>query len=413
MVGPAIFFTVVTIALLLVHFYVWRRLVRATTRPGTTARRVGTTALSVLAVLTPATLVASRSGVDLGAESWPGFFWMSLLLYLVIALVALEVPRAVMAVGRRVRRPESSPAPDAEDPGRRLFIARSFAVTAGVFATAMSAYGAHVAFNGLRTTREVVAIRGLDPALRGLRIAVVGDLHLGPLLRRGFCEEVVERINAAEPDLVAVVGDLVDGTVGHLQAAVEPLREITARHGAYYVLGDHEYAFGPEEWIEQLRDLGLRPLQNERLEIGEGAASLDLAGVNDPFARMYDADGPDIEAALADRDDSRPLLLLAHDPVQLPDAVDHDVDLLLAGHTHGGQTAPLGRVAGRQYPVAAGLGRSEGTWVYVTRGAGFWGPPARAGVAPEVSVIELDAGPAARSHGERAAIDSRHGGRPQ
>jgi predicted MPP superfamily phosphohydrolase len=140
--------------------------------------------------------------------------------------------------------------------------------------------------------------------------------------------------------------------------------------------------------VDEVARLGMRPLRNERLELPGG---LDLAGVNDLTGRSY-GDGPDLDAALAGRDPSRPVVLLAHQPVYAHEAARHAVDLQLSGHTHGGQMWPFHlvvRASGQ--PVLSGMGSVDGMPVYVTNGVGFWGPPVRVAAPPDVTLVELRA----------------------
>jgi predicted MPP superfamily phosphohydrolase len=180
------------------------------------------------------------------------------------------------------------------------------------------------------------------------------------------------------------VGDLVDGSVADLGPAAEPLAGLRARHGSFFVTGNHEYFSGAEEWIDEVRELGLRPLRNERVEM----AGFDLAGVNDVAGATY-GDGPDFGRALGDRDRARTAVLLAHQPVLIHDAVRHGVDLQLSGHTHGGQMWPGNLLADLANPTLAGLERYGDTQLYVSRGAGAWGPPVRVGAPSDITVVEL------------------------
>ncbi len=148
--------------------------------------------------------------------------------------------------------------------------------------------------------------------------------------------------------------------------------------------GNHEYFSGAEEWVEEVRRLGLRPLENARVEL----PAFDLAGVND-IAGESDGQGPDFTKALGDRDTSRTSVLLAHQPVQIHDAVDYGVDLQLSGHTHGGQMWPGNFLADLANPTLAGLEQYGDTQLYVSRGAGAWGPPTRVGAPSDITVVEL------------------------
>ncbi|MBB6345823.1 metallophosphoesterase [Nonomuraea muscovyensis] len=423
-----------------VHVYLWHRLVRSTTRPGSRSRRVLTGALALLGVLVVVTFAGSR--VEAGFWlAWPGYMWLAVMFYLLVFLVLLEVPRAVAwrLMRRSAPAPEAVPAAvpvsavggdtegapagdggrgatggargtgatalggetaDGERPrgegsggdaiSRRLFLGRATAAIAGVSAIGTVGYGVRTALGDPVIEPVRVVLPKLDPRLNGLRVAVVSDIHLGPLTGTAHAERIVRMINAQRPDVVTIVGDLVDGTVAELGEQARPLGELEARHGSYFVTGNHEYytANGPQEWIEKLRELGIRSLRNERVEIRHQGGVLDLAGVNDVNGATAD-DGPDFDKALDGRDPGRAMVLLAHQPVQAAEAARRGVDLQLSGHTHGGQMVPFNLVVPLQQPVVSGLGAVDGMPVYVTRGAGFWGPPVRVGAPPEITMVEL------------------------
>jgi predicted MPP superfamily phosphohydrolase len=167
----------------------------------------------------------------------------------------------------------------------------------------------------------------------------------------------------------------------------------------FFVTGNHEYYSGVGPWMAELRRLGVRVLRNERVAVGDAGASFDLAGVDDWSARGFgDGHGHDLEAALAGRDPDRSLVLLAHQPrtTAVADAVRAGVELQLSGHTHGGQIAPWNVVVAAVFPYVKGLyhhaeeGRAG--QVFVSRGAGYWGPPMRLGAPPEIAKIVLARG---------------------
>ncbi|AUH41040.1 metallophosphoesterase [Streptomyces sp. CMB-StM0423] len=283
---------------------------------------------------------------------------------------------------------DSAAAPVGGDVSRRLFVARTVAIGATAVAAGTVAYGAYgVLGRAPRVKNVTVPLTKLPASAHGYRIAVVSDIHLGPVLGRGHTQRIVDTINARRPDLVAIVGDLVDGSVDHLGTAAEPLGQLDARDGSYFVTGNHEYftgADGAGEWLDHLRELGLHPLENARTEL----AGFDLAGVNDVSGEDV-GQAPDFARALGDRDTSRASVLLAHQPVVIHDAVDHGVDLQLSGHTHGGQMWPVTYIAEAANPTLAGLERYGDTQLYVTRGAGAWGPPVRVGAPSDITMVRL------------------------
>ena len=265
---------------------------------------------------------------------------------------------------------------------------------AALSALAVPALAALATAIGLVVARRVppvvrvdVPLAGLPPALHGFRIAQISDVHVGPTIRRPYVQAVVRRVNALNPDLVAVTGDLVDGRVGDLEPHVAPIGGLAARHGTYFVTGNHEYYSGVREWVPHLRRLGLRVLCNEHVVVDHGGARLVVAGVPD-----YSAAGPpsDPGAALAGApDDGTVRILLAHQPRSAFAAAKAGFDLQLSGHTHGGQFWPWNHFVRLQQPFTAGLHRLDGLWVYINRGTGYWGPPKRLGVASEITLIRL------------------------
>ncbi|WP_093812521.1 metallophosphoesterase [Streptomyces sp. Ncost-T6T-1] len=289
-----------------------------------------------------------------------------------------------------VAEPEAEPVEEpsaatlAPHPSRRLFVSRVVGGAAAAAGLATVGYGAYGVLRGPSVRRITVPLAKLPRAAHGFRIAVVSDIHIGPILGRAHTRRIVDTINATSPDLVAVVGDLVDGSVADLGSAAEPLAALRARHGSYFVTGNHEYFSGAEQWVDHVRELGLVPLENARVEI-EG---FDLAGVND-IAGETEGQGPDFGRALGDRDRGRAAVLMAHQPVVIHDAVEHGVDLQLSGHTHGGQLWPGNYLAELANPTVAGLERYGDTQLFVSRGAGAWGPPVRVGAPSDITVVEL------------------------
>ena len=235
--------------------------------------------------------------------------------------------------------------------------------------------------------------------MHGFSIAQITDVHVGPTIKRGFVERIVERVNDLNADLIAVTGDLVDGSVQQLSAHTAPLAKLSARHGAYFVTGNHEYYSGERAWTRELGRLGLTVLKNEHVVLRHDGALLVLAGVNDFGAHHFDpAQRSDPAAALHGApQNAGARILLAHQPRSAPDASDAGFDLQISGHTHGGQFWPWNFFVRYFQPFTAGLHRLKNLWVYVSRGTGYWGPPNRFGVPSEITQITI---------GARAGVDS-------
>jgi predicted MPP superfamily phosphohydrolase len=396
-------------------------MVRATTQPGRLRHRL-TILTVVLAVLPLAADALNRVLPEEVATplEWVAYSWLGVALYLFLALLALEPVRLAVRLRQRRRtaapereqeltaavpsgahnapaHPEPGATPEREtdagvtDPSRRLFLARSLAATAGAVALGTAGTGAYFANSAPVVQRVPITLRGLDPAFDGFRIVTFSDGHLSATYGGRRFERLVEIVNAQRPDVVAVVGDLVDGEVDELRDDVAPLADLVSEQGVFFVTGNHEYYVDTRAWLRHLPALGVEVLRNERVPLRRGTATFDLAGIDDRTAAAsgLPGHGANLDAALDGRDDATPVVLLAHQPVQVEQAAAAGVDLQLSGHTHGGQLWPFDYVIGLDQPTIEGLSRHGDTQLYVTRGAGYWGPPMRIGARPEVTVVEL------------------------
>ena len=236
-----------------------------------------------------------------------------------------------------------------------------------------------------------IPVTGLPRALHGFSIAQISDVHVGPTIKRGFVEGIVRRVNDLNADLIAVTGDLVDGSVQQLSVHTAPLAGLAARHGAFFVTGNHEYYSGERAWTEEIRRLGMRVLKNEHVVLKHDGASLVLAGVTDYSAHRFDpAQRSDPAAALSGAPaDAGARILLAHQPSSATAAAQAGFDVQISGHTHGGQFWPWNLFVHFFQPFSGGLHRLKNLWIYVSRGTGYWGPPNRFGVPSEITRIRL------------------------
>jgi predicted MPP superfamily phosphohydrolase len=242
-----------------------------------------------------------------------------------------------------------------------------------------------------RVVKVEVPIADLPGALHGYTIAQISDIHVGPTIKRAYLNAIVNRVNNLKPDAIAVTGDLVDGSVQRLALHTEPLKRLSAPDGAFFVTGNHEYYSGAEEWIAEMRRLGLTVLMNEHVVRERGGAALMIAGVTDFTAHLFHAaHRSDPHAAAAGAPDHvRVRILLAHQPRSAPAAADAGFHLQLSGHTHGGQFFPWNLFVPLQQPFVAGLNRVRQLWVYTSRGTGYWGPPKRFGAPSEITLVRL------------------------
>jgi predicted MPP superfamily phosphohydrolase len=258
-------------------------------------------------------------------------------------------------------------------------------------AVAASASGLHTARRIARVQEVTIPIRNLPDSLAGFSIVQISDIHVGATIKREFVAAIVERVNGLDADLVAVTGDVVDGSVAQLSRHTEPLSQLKARHGAFLVTGNHEYYSGEPEWSAEFRRIGLKVLKNEHVVLAHADASLVIAGVTDVSSHHFDpTQNSDPAVALAGAPaDAHVKLLLAHRPSSAEAAHRAGFDLQLSGHTHGGQFWPWNHFVRFFNPFTAGLHRLNDLWVYVNRGTGYWGPPKRFGVPPEITRIRL------------------------
>jgi predicted MPP superfamily phosphohydrolase len=373
-----VFLAVMTALVGLMHRYLWARLVRDAAWPAPWGR-VLTVLVIVLAALIPLGLPSPRwASRALNVPlSWIVYIWLGFFLYLFLLTVLGDAGRGVASVVGVLPR----------DPERRRFVARAIAAGVGAVAGALGVGGLVNVARGFRVRRVRVPLAKLPAHASGYVIVQLTDVHVGPTIGRGFVEEVVRQTNAQNPDMVVITGDLVDGTVGQLAHLVEPLRDLRARDGVFFVTGNHEYYSGADAWIAHLGTLGIRVLRNERVDVRD---AFQLAGVDDASAaRVLPHHGQDVPRAAAGRDLGRALVLLAHQPKAVKDAAAAGVDLQLSGHVHGGQMVPFNWLVRLDQPFVGGLHRVGDTWVYVSEGTGYWGPPMRVGSSSELTRIEL------------------------
>jgi predicted MPP superfamily phosphohydrolase len=378
-----IFFGVISALTVGTHYYLWARLVRDPMWPSPW-RQVATVSLLVLALSIPASMMAWRTLPRSVAipVSWVGYVWMGSMFLLLVLLWGGELARWSWVKYASLT---------AVNGGRREFLAQLVASGATVFGLALSGWGVWSAIRPVEVKRLTVHLKKLPESLRKLRVVQLTDMHVGLTIGRDFVEDIVRKVNALEPDIVAITGDLIDGSVEDLGHAVAPLGDIRAGLGTYFVTGNHEYYSGADSWLGFLGSIGIRVLRNEHVELAKNGDTIHIAGVDDWTAHQFgNGHGADMARAMQGRDTSKPVLLLAHQPVHFEEACEHGVDLQISGHTHGGQIFPFGLLTRLVQPFLSGLHRRGDSQIYVSSGTGYWGPPMRIAAPAEITLIELD-----------------------
>jgi predicted MPP superfamily phosphohydrolase len=217
----------------------------------------------------------------------------------------------------------------------------------------------------------------------------VSDIHVGPTIRRPYLNAIVNRVNKLGADAIAITGDLVDGSVHRLSLHTQPLARLAAPDGVFFVTGNHEYYSGAEEWIAEVRRLGVTVLMNQHVIRRRDDATLMIAGVADHTAHHFHPQHKSDPRAAAGNAAADVRVLLAHQPRSAAAAAEAGFDLQLSGHTHGGQFFPWNLFVPLQQPFVAGLHRVRDMWVYISRGTGYWGPPKRFGAPSEITLVRL------------------------
>jgi uncharacterized protein len=367
------------IALLaLFHVYIGLRLLPPLP-VGPPGYAAGALALLASCLLMPLALVARGARDEEWSDrlAWIGLTTMglfsSLLVFTVLRDVALLVVRLFVADGEMAAVER---------------ITAMATIAMAVFATLIGL------FNARRRAAVVevkVPVANLPPELHGFSIAQISDVHVGPTIKQKYVDAIVEAVNGLDADVIAVTGDVVDGSVRQLASHVAPLSRLRSRHGTYFVTGNHEYYSGAQAWTSEFQRLGMRVLMNEHVVLHHRDRQIVVAGVTDFGAHHFDPrHRSDPSVALQGAPASAAVkILLAHQPRSAAAAAAAGFDLQLSGHTHGGQFWPWNHFVRFQQPFTAGLNRLQDLWVYVSRGTGYWGPPKRFGAPSEITRIRL------------------------
>ena len=388
------FFIALTILAIIYGFTGWRLIVPAAIDP--VWKILAWVAVVIFFILAPLPILLRFAGVEarwIDRLSWVAYSSMGffLLLFVILAvrdlfwLIGLTAKKTADMVG-------GNPAGQGGllDPDRRRFLINTSNLGVLALTGSLSAYGFWASRRRPVVKEVTVPLTDLPPEFEGFRIAQITDIHLGPTIKRDWMQMVVDHTNALSADIIAVTGDLVDAPMSHLREDAAPIAGLTAPHGVYFITGNHEYYAGVIPWIAEIKRLGLTVLLNEHRVLERGGAHMLLAGVTDYHGGGFAPDhASDPHAAMSGAPTCNPKILLAHQPNSIFASSKLGYDLQISGHTHGGQFFPGNWLARMAQPYIKGLHKHDNTWIYVSCGTGYWGPPLRLGAPSEITVIKL------------------------
>jgi predicted MPP superfamily phosphohydrolase len=377
----------------LMHYYFWHWMVK---RPGLSQQeqRLGTGVVLLLFLLLPVarSLAPWFSVQQRYPLLWLGHLWLgTLMLFIFFFLAADTLQLFSTAYQRLFAKKQAFP-----DPGRRRFLARIFASSASMAVFGVSSFGVKKCLDPPQVNRLPVTLPGLPAVFHGFSIVQISDIHIGAMSMKAELAEIVTIVNNLKPDLIAITGDLVDGKPTELAGELAPLAELKAWYGIFFVTGNHEYYSGVEQWLPVIEGQGITVLNNSNVKIQQGKDAFILAGVTDHQAGEFGKEhAPDFARALGEKEKTgatkapQPVILLAHQPRAVEEAARYGVDLVLAGHMHGGQIWPFNYLAPLQQPYLKGFYSYKDTLLYVNQGTAYWGPPMRVGTYKEISQFIL------------------------
>ncbi|MBO5753536.1 MAG: metallophosphoesterase [Proteobacteria bacterium] len=296
------------------------------------------------------------------------------------------ISEAVISAGKA----EDAKKQEAEALSRRQFLSRisSAAVVGGAFvATPAAIYYAR----DRRVVKHIeIELESIPAGLNGLRIVHLSDIHVGNTIRREDIEAMVKETNALNPDIVAITGDLCEGHPEFIGSWLDPMKNLKAKYGSYFVTGNHDHMWGARAWNQIVSNLGVRVLDNAHEIIDVQGTKLAVCGVLDLRGdRKERGWKSDPVAAMAGIEPGIFKLMLAHQPGSAEACFAAGANLMLVGHTHGGQFWPICYIVDAVHKYSRGLYYVDDKAIFVSCGTGYWGPPLRFGIPPEIDVITL------------------------
>ncbi len=383
-----IFFSTVTIIILSIHYYLWLRLIRDTGLSGL-YKDIGTYSLIAFTLSFPIALLADRI-LPLKYSFpllWLSYLWIGAMMLLFFLLFSIDMIKIVIYIFQKL----TMAGEEIANPERREFVSGLIASAASTIVLISSGIGVKNYYSNAVVKKFNVSLKGLPEALKGFKIVQISDLHLGQMMTKTTLEQIVDQVNSLKPDLIAITGDLADGSTAKLLNEANPLKNLKAKKGIYFVTGNHEYYSGVENWTLAINKMGIKVLNNENIKIRREDDYFYLAGVTDHEGKNFGREhASDFKKALSGLENGKKKILLAHQPIAVQKASEYGTDLVLAGHTHGGQIWPFNYLVYLQQPYLKGFYDYNGTKLYVNQGTGCWGPPVRLGSKNEITQIILN-----------------------
>lgn len=382
-----LFFSIVTIVIGSIHYYLSIRLFRDTGLPQIW-KTIGIYAIvTLLLYLLTAILLSQYLPIKYSQPLlWIAYLWMGIMMLLFFTLLFTDLLKVILYIYFKLTISNEF----VIDIERRQFISGLLAAGASAIVLAASGIGVINYYSKPFVNRIQITLSGLPKIFNGFKIVQISDLHIGQLMTKSKLEEIVQQVNSLKPDLIAITGDLVNGSINLLSNEVTPIKHLEAKNGVFFVTGNHEYYSGVENWIAEIEKLGIRVLSNENTKINYGNDSFYVAGVNDHEAKRFgEKHAADFNKALSGLDKNLKVILLAHQPIAVREAAEYGVDLVLAGHTHGGQLWPFNYLVYLQQPYIKGFYEYKKTKLYVNQGTGCWGPPMRLGTKNEITEVTI------------------------
>lgn len=317
------------------------------------------------------------------AYAFGGSFLLGIWATFILFSIPIDVVHMIVTLAKKFSQ-------QAHDPNRRTFISNGFRFSLMGVSAGLGVIGLAQMLSGARIKNISIVHSKLPNGLKNLKIAHISDLHVGTTIRKGYVGEVVENVNALNPDLIFITGDLADGKMEDLDEHMQPLANLKSKYGIYYVTGNHEYYWGAISQIEKCKSFGFIPLINENRIIDINGTKLMIAGVTDPVAVQFI---PEHKADLVRAGHSEEVadfkILLAHRPDTIIEAEPLGFHLQFSGHTHSGQFFPFNLLLPLAHKYYRGLNQHGNMQVYVNAGTGYWGPPNRFAIPSEITNVTL------------------------